>query len=60
MSATLNIEHFLTRVTAAGVPRTDVGIFHMDERTNPLALYCIPSSLVRERDNMELALRMII
>ena len=57
MSATLNIDAFLKRVTAAGVPRTDVGIFHMDERTNPLALYCIPPTLVRERDNMELALR---
>ena len=32
----------------------------MDERTNPLALYCVPQDLLRERDNMELALRMII
>ena len=60
MSATLNIETFLRRVTDAGVPRSDVGIFHMDERTNPLALYCLPPALMRERDNMELALRMII
>ena len=60
MSATLNIETFLKRVTDAGVNRSDVGIFHMDERTNPLALYCVPPNLLRERDNMELALRMII
>ena len=60
MSATLNIDTFLKRVTEAGVPRSDVGIFHMDERTNPLALYCVPPNLLRERDNMELALRMII
>ena len=60
MSATLNIDTFLKRVTDAGVNRTDVGIFHMDERTNPLALYCVPSNLLRERDNMELALRMVI
>ena len=37
-----------------------MGIFHMDERTNPLAQYCVPAELLRERDNMELALRMII
>ena len=60
MSATLNVETFLKRVTDAGVPRSDVGIFHMDERTNPLALYCVPTDLFKERDNMELALRMII
>ena len=60
MSATLNIDTFVRRVTDAGVPRSDVGIFHMDERTNPLALYCVPPNLLRERDNMELALRMII
>ena len=60
MSATLNIDTFVRRVTDAGVPRADVGIFHMDERTNPLALYCVPNELLRERDNMELALRMII
>ena len=60
MSATLNIDTFLRRVTDAGVHRSDVGIFHMDERTNPLALYCVPPNLLRERDNMELALRMII
>ena len=60
MSATLNIDTFVRRVTDAGVPRADVGIFHMDERTCPLALYCVPHDLLRERDNMELALRMII
>ena len=60
MSATLNIDTFVRRVTDAGIPRADVGIFHMDERTNPLALYCVPHTLLRERDNMELALRMII
>ena len=47
MSATLNIETFLKRVTDAGVNRPDVGIFHMDERTNPLALYCVPPNLLR-------------
>ena len=60
MSATLIVDTFLKRVTDAGVARTDVGIFHMDERTNPLALYCVPPNLLRERDNMELALRMVI
>ena len=60
MSATLNVETFLKRVTDAGVPRSDVGIFHMEERTNPLAQYCLPADLLRERDNMELVLRMII
>ena len=60
MSATLNIDTFLRRVTDAGVNRSDVGVFHMDEKTNPLALYCVPSNLLRERDNMELALRMVI
>ena len=57
MSATLNIDTFLKRMTDAGVPRSDVGVFHMDERTNPLALYFVPSNLLRERDNMELVKR---
>ena len=60
MSATLNIDTFLTRVVNCGVDRSDVGIFLMEERTNPLALHCLPQGLLRDRDNMELALRMII
>ena len=60
MSATLNIDTFLARVTGSGVDKNDVGVFLMEERTNPLALHCLPQELLRDRDNMELALRMII
>ena len=58
MSATLNVDTFLNRVTNSGVDRSDVGVFLMEERTNPLALHCLPPDLLRNRDNMELALRM--
>ena len=60
MSATLNIDTFVNRVTSSGVDKNDVGVFLMEERTNPLALHCLPPDLLRNRDNMELALRMII
>ena len=60
MSATLNIDTFVNRVTSSGVDKTDVGIFLMEERTNPLALHCLPPDLLRNRDNIELALRMVI
>ena len=56
MSATLNIDTFLARVTSSGVDRNDIGIFDMEERTNPLALHCLPQDLLRDRDNMELSL----
>ena len=59
-SATLNVDTFLHRVTSSGVDRSDVGVFLMEERANPLALHCLPPDLLRSRDNMELALRMII
>ena len=60
MSATLNIDTFVNRVTSSGVDKNDVGVFLMEERTNPLALHCLPPDLLRNRDNIELALRMII
>ena len=59
MSATLNVDTFLHRVISSGV-RSDVGVFLMEERAKPLALHCLPPDLLRSRDNMELALRMII
>ena len=60
MSATMNVEDFMKRVLDSGIPRDDVGTFLMHERTNPLALHCLPQELLRDRDNIELALRMII
>ena len=60
MSATMNVEDFMKRVLDAGIPRDDVGTFLMHERTNPLSLHCLPQELLRDRDNIELALRMII
>ena len=60
MSATLNIDTFVNRVINSGVDRNDVGIFRIEERTNPLTLHCLPPELLRNRDNIELALRMII
>ena len=60
MSATLNVDTFLNRVTGSGIDRKDVGVFLMEERANPLELHCLPPDLLRNRDNMELALRMII
>ena len=32
----------------------------MEERTNPLSLHCLPQDLLRDRDNMELAVRTVI
>ena len=60
MSATLNVHTFTNRLLDAGIEAKDIGVFLMEERTNPLSLHCLPQELLRDRDNMELALRMII
>ena len=60
MSATLNVDSFNRRLLNAGIAAKDIGIFLMEERTNPLSLHCLPQDLLRDRDNMELALRMVI
>ena len=60
MSATLNVDSLNRRLLDAGIPPKDIGVFLMEERTNPLSLHCLPQELLRDRDNMELALSMII
>ena len=60
MSATLNVDSFNRRLLNASIAAKDIGIFLMEERTNPLSLHCLPQDLLRDRDSMELALRMVI
>ena len=53
-------DSFQSRLVTAGIDPKDIAIFQMEERTNPLALHCLPQDLLRERDNIELAVRMVI
>ena len=43
MSATMNIDTFLARVTNSGVDKNHVGIFLMEERTNPTGTTLSPA-----------------
>ena len=54
------MDSFYNRLLAAGIESKDIAVFQMEERTNPLSLHCLPRDLLRERDNMELAVRMVI
>ena len=60
MSATLNPDSFQSRLVNEGIDPKDIAIFQMEERTNRLTLHCLPPDLLRERDNIELAVRMVI
>ena len=60
MSATLNVDAFYSRLLNAGIEPKDIAIFQMEERTHPLSLHCLSPERLRERDNVELAVRMIL